>query len=161
MKKYGILPGTILIGTGLYFFLYRMDTFQNGQQFFSWPTFLLIIGFAFLLQAYIGKDPASIFSGVMFTGIGVHFHGQNMFEAWPVHWGVYTLLLGIAFLLQHQKMKRGILPGILFLLISVIGIFDTETTQVVNQTGVLGKWFMTLWPAALIAIGFYLLFMKK
>ncbi|OEH91433.1 LiaI-LiaF-like domain-containing protein [Bacillus solimangrovi] len=160
MKKYGILPGIILIGTGIYFFLNQLDSF-NSNQFFSWPTYFLIIGFAFLLQGYIGKDAYSIFPGVLFAGFGVHFHGQTLFDFWPTHWGIYTLLLSMAFLFQHQELKRGILPGIIFLIISLFGIFETSISEYLTSLNVSINWFYSIWPLILITLGFYILFFKS
>ena len=73
MKGQRIFPGIILIGFGLYFFLERAQI-HIFTGFYTWPTLFCIVGLAFLLQAYYGKDVHAILPGVILFGFGAHFH---------------------------------------------------------------------------------------
>ncbi|MCM3798046.1 DUF5668 domain-containing protein [Caldibacillus thermoamylovorans] len=72
MKKQ-MFPGIVLIGFGLYFFLQKF-TIPVPAAVFSWPTILLIVGVALLIQAYRGGDFQLIVPGVLLVGLGIHFH---------------------------------------------------------------------------------------
>ncbi|MFN7251625.1 MAG: LiaI-LiaF-like domain-containing protein [Anaerobacillus sp.] len=158
MKRQGIFPGVLLIGVGLIFLL------QNYQipfinELFSWPSILVIIGLAFLFQAYIGKDYHSIFTGVLLLGLGVHFHGLQLFTFWPNHWAMFTLIIGVAFLFRYSKTKKdGLVPGVILLLISLVSFLYSEF---VNLFGSFYSYVESFWPVALIGAGIYLLFFKK
>ena len=51
MKQQRIFPGIILIGFGAYFYLQQANIVLF-QEFFTWPTLLIIVGLAFLGQGY-------------------------------------------------------------------------------------------------------------
>ncbi len=158
MKRQGIFPGVLLIGVGLIFLLqnYNIPYINN---IFTWPSILLIIGLAFLFQAYIGKDYHSIFTGVLLVGLGIHFHGLQLFASWPTHWAMFTMIIGFAFLFRYSKTKKdGLIPGIILLLISLIAFFYNGF---IDLFGSFYSYVDSFWPIALIIAGVYLLFFKK
>lgn len=158
MKRQGVFPGVLLIGVGVVFLLqnYKIP-FKN--EIFSWPSILLIIGLAFLFQAFIGKDYHSIFTGFLLVGLGVHFHGLQMFSFWPDHWAMFTIIIGLAFLFRYSKTKKdGLVPGIFLLLISLIAFIYEGF---IDLFGSLFTYVENLWPVALIGVGIYLLFFRK
>ncbi|WP_017755992.1 LiaF transmembrane domain-containing protein [Calidifontibacillus oryziterrae] len=159
-KKQGIFPGLILIGIGIYFLMDQLNL-PIVKNIFTWPTLLLIIGLSFLLQAYLAKDAQSVFPGIILFGLGVHFHGRDIFDFWPDHWAVYTLIVGIAFIFRHQKTKNGIVPGIILLVISLLGLFYDGIISWMNYIGKAVGWLESFWPVALILIGIYIIFKKR
>ncbi|KAB8134711.1 hypothetical protein F9U64_11270 [Gracilibacillus oryzae] len=159
MKKNSLLA-YLLIGIGL-FFLLRELQLPILTDFYSWPTLLILIGAAFLINSFSGKEEKSIFPGVVLLGLGIHFHGLNHYSFWIDHWGMYTLIISIAFLLRFAKTKQGIIPGIVLLAISIFAMF------VDNQPGwfvwihELMSWIEKFWPVVLIGLGAYLLIKRK
>ncbi|WP_231563768.1 LiaI-LiaF-like domain-containing protein [Anoxybacillus sp. KU2-6(11)] len=128
MKKRGIFSGIILIGFGMYFLLERFSLFPS---FHTWPTLLFITGIAFLGQAYIGKDYSAILSGVVFTGIGVHFHLASHLSAWPDDISALTFIIALGLLLQYVKTKQALLPTVLLFTLSIIFfIFTSASTSI-------------------------------
>ncbi|MCT8137483.1 hypothetical protein H1D32_06845 [Anaerobacillus sp. CMMVII] len=105
MKRQGIFPGVLLVSVGLIFLLQNYGIpFVN--YIFSWPSILVIIGLAFLFQAYIGKDYHSIFTGVLLVGLGIHFHGLQLFSFWPDHWAMFTLIISVSFCFVIVRQKK-------------------------------------------------------
>jgi hypothetical protein len=158
MKSQGIFPGTILIGLGV-FFLLKQWAIPFVDQLYSWPSILIVLGLAFFLQAIIGKDASSYFPSVILLGLGSHFHAIGYFSFWPNEWGVYTLIIGIAFLVRYQKTKKdGLFLGILFVFISILGLFSTGY---ISFVGTIVGFIESFWPIVLIIIGLYLWFKKS
>jgi hypothetical protein len=160
MKKQGIFPGIILIGFGLYF-LFQQLQLQIFQDFFSWPSFLVIIGIALFGQAYSSKDYHNLLPAFILTGLGIHFHSISYFSFWPDHLPMFMLIVGIGFLLRYQKTKNGLSSG-LFLL--VLSVFLLYYDSFMNWLSLLKNGFSLLhkfWPIMMIVVGFYLLFFKK
>ncbi|CUA78714.1 hypothetical protein [Anoxybacillus suryakundensis] len=156
MKKRGIFSGIILIGFGTYFLLERFLLFPS---FHTWSTLLFIIGIAFLGQAFIGKDYSAILSGVVFTGVGVHFHLSSRLSSWPDDISVLTLIIALGLFLQYVKTKQALLPTILLFALSFIFLFSHPLQQAV--TSVTFDSLIHIWPLAFILLGLYLLFVKK
>lgn len=158
MKRQGVFPGVLLIGVGLIFLLQNYNVPFIGN-IFSWPSILLIIGLAFLFQAYIGKDYHSIFTGVLLVGLGIHFHGLQLVSSWPDHWAMFTIIIGVAFLFRYSKTKKdGLIPGILLLLLSIVAFVYSG---LIDMFGSLYSYIENFWPIALIGAGIYMLFFKK
>lgn len=160
MKNKGIFPGLLLIGIGFYFLMHQLHI-PTLEKIFTWPTLLIILGIIFLLQAYFSNDHDSIFPGTILLGIGTHIHGKSLFAIWPNHWGMYTLIISLAFLLRYQKTKTGLVPGIILLVISILGVFYGGLISWMSWIGKFVSLLESFWPVALIAIGLYLLFVKK
>ena len=160
MKNQRVLPGFILIGFGAYFLLQQLNIAWL-QPFFIWPTLLMIIGVAFLLQGYGTKDHHAILPGVILTGFGLHFHVVNRLEIWPDHIGIFILIIALGFILQHQKTSSGLFQGLLFLILAILLLFYKLINSWLGllESGVSSVW--KYWPGILIIIGAYFLFIKK
>ncbi|NQD65099.1 hypothetical protein HP456_04120 [Bacillus haikouensis] len=160
MKQQRIFPGFILIGFGLYFYL-QQKNIVLFQEFFTWPTLLMIVGTAFLGQGYGARDYEAILPGTILVGFGLHFHVVNKLEIWPDHMGTFILIISLGFLLRYQKTRNGLFQGILFLTLSIILLFYDKVGGylglIEGQVG--SAW--EFWPIVIIVIGVYLLFIRK
>ncbi|MEI5905652.1 DUF5668 domain-containing protein [Bacillus spongiae] len=160
MKKQQIFSSTVLIGFGFFFYLQETQ-FDVFSGFFRWPTLFVIIGIAFLLQGYIGKHNESLFPGVILTGFGLHFHVVERLEIWPDHIGVFILIISLGFLLQNQKTGTGLFYGLLFLVMSIILLFNETLTESLQSLENIVPYIWKIWPFFFIGIGVYLLFFQR
>lgn len=160
MKNQRMIPGMILIGFGIYFYLQQSDI-SLFQEFYTWPTLLIIVGAAFLVQGYWGKDFEAILPGVILAGFGVHFHVVNKFELWPDHLGSFILIIALGFLLRYQKTGNGLFHGVLFLILAGLLLFHDRITSSLGMVENSVSTLWRFWPAALIIIGAYLIFFKR
>lgn len=156
MKGQRILPGIILIGFGLYFFLERSQI-QIFTGFYSWPTLFCIVGLAFLIQAYYGKDVHAILPGVILFGFGAHFHLVKLLNFWPSHFGVFILIISIGFILQARKTKSGMFYGVTLCILAIFILFYDKVTSLLSLT----QNVVNFWPFVLMAFGVYVLFFRK
>ncbi|WP_227936694.1 LiaI-LiaF-like domain-containing protein [Alkalihalobacillus deserti] len=158
MKTQRIFPGVLLIGVGCYYLLQQFSIPFN-QQLLTWPSLLFVIGIAFLLQAYFGKEASMIFPGVLLTGLAIHFHLDTIVHWWPSHWGIYTLIVGVSFLFSYVKSKKeGLLPAVILLGLSLFS-FTSVNPFLWLQEGF--SFVSSLWPIFLIGVGLLLLFRRK
>lgn len=154
MKNHKLFLGTLSISIGGFFL---MDAFQIPFLHFfqKWPTILLILGIAYFVQGIVGKEQHALFSSVILCGLSLHFLFAPYIPKWPTHWGVYTLILGIAFLTQKKEKLK-----VAFLLIafSLFTIFysDFQLWQEKFLTYLNG-----FWPLLLIGLGIYLVIKKS
>ncbi|MFT8320557.1 MAG: DUF5668 domain-containing protein [Bacillus sp. (in: firmicutes)] len=161
MKTQKLFSGIILIGFGLYFLL-KEYPIPSISFLLVWPTLLFIIGIAFLFQGYGGKDFSFILPGIILTGFGLHFHLVHKLSIWPDHAGTFVLIIALGFILQHQKTGKGMVNGLLFLLLAFLLLFYQDILKTVG--------FLKLSPAAMRKIipilfllvgGYYLVSRKK
>ncbi|QTM99987.1 hypothetical protein ERJ70_12200 [Sediminibacillus dalangtanensis] len=160
MKKQNIFTGFLLIGIGCYFFLQQFQI-PFFTDFYSWPTLLMIIGIVFLFHSYFSKEYKNLFPGTILLGLGLHFFGLRHYGFWIDHWGVYPLIIGIAFLIRFQKTKSGLLPGLLLLGIALFAIYSINKPGWFNWINETASLLESFWPLLLIAIGGYLIYRKK
>lgn len=160
MKNQRIFPGIILIGFGAYFFL-QQTQINLFKEFYTWPTLLIIVGIAFLGQAYIAKEFEGILPGTILLGFGVHFHVVHKLDLWPDHIGAFILIISLGFLLRFQKLGTGLFQGLLFLVLAGLMLFYDKIVAWLGliENGVSLAW--KFWPVVLIFIGIYLLFKKE
>ncbi|TLS39214.1 LiaI-LiaF-like domain-containing protein [Pseudalkalibacillus caeni] len=158
MKKQGVFLGILLIGIGSFFLLENFNV-PYMDQLASWPLILIIIGFAFLFQAFLVKEYQNIFPGIILIGLGVHFFALNSLPFWPNSWGMYTLIVSLAFLFTYYKTKKGgLFTGMALLIISLFELLYTGFQLWLQTTfNFIGE----LWPIILIAFGIYLIWFKK
>jgi hypothetical protein len=158
MKKQGIFLGVLLIGIGLYFLLNHFPL-PFLEPLNSWPTFLLIIGLAFLFQAFLNHDPYALFPGILLFGFGIHFHASKLLLFWPNTWGIYTLIVSISFLITYQRTRNsGLFIGVLLLLLSLAELFYKGFQNWMDTNLLIIE---KIWPIGFIGIGLYFLFFKK
>lgn len=158
MKNQRVFIGTLLIGIGFFFFV---DQFQLPyiNEMLQWPMILVITGIAFLIHGIIGKEVQSFFPGTLLLGLGLHFTGLHFLPTWPRSWGMYTLIVGFALLIQYFKAKKGSLfTPIILIMLSIAELFyarfqDWLSILVTNLTG--------LWPLVFVIIGMYLLISNR
>lgn len=161
MRNQRIFPGIILIGFGAYFFLQQIGI-TIFEQFFTWPTLLMIVGIAFLGQGYSAKDHEAILPGVIMTGFGLHFHLAGHLSFWPVNQiGMLILFISIGFFLRFQKTNTGLFQAFLFLVIAVLLLFYDKMAEYFGllQNGMSFIW--KFWPSLLIVVGIYFLLKRK
>src|SRR5690625_929446 len=131
MKKQDAFIAYILIGIGVYFLIKQLEL-QIFSPFYSWPTFLIIIGIAFLIHSYSTNDYDHIFTGALLLGLGIHFHGLENYDFWFDHWSVYPLIIGIAFLVRYLKTKTGLIHGTILVGIALFMIFSVKLPDQYN-----------------------------
>lgn len=156
MKKQNSLSGYLLIGLGLYFLLRQLNI-PFLSQYYSWPTILFIIGFAFLLHSYMARDHANILPGAVLLGLGIHFHGLSQYEHWIDHWSIYPIIVGLSFLLRYFKTKSGLIPALTLLGISAFAFFQSSNTGWFSFIYQMISWTEQFWPLVLIVVGLFIL----
>lgn len=159
MKGQRIFPSIILIGFGLFYFL--QDTLSPLLPIFHWPSILAIVGIAFLVQSYAGKDYGLILPGVLFIGLGIHFHVAEYWNIQLDHIGVIILFISLGFFLLYQKTGAGLFYGWLFLVLASLQLFSESIFQWLESIETKLTNFYSLWPILIILVGFSLLFFKR
>lgn len=160
LKSQHIFPGVILISFGMYFF-FQQSNVDFPIPLYSWPTIFILIGIAFLCQSYLGKNLEMILPGIIFLGVGFHFHTIKYFTIWPDHIGPIILFISLGFFLRYFKTRNGLFYGWLFLLLAIFHLFYEKIfAQLGNFKNNLVD-FSSFWPFVLIIIGGYLLFFKR
>ncbi|MCH1626602.1 LiaI-LiaF-like domain-containing protein [Ferdinandcohnia quinoae] len=160
MKKQSIFSGIILVGIGCYLLLQQLKI-PVFPHFYSWQTLIIIVGIAFLVQAYSENDHSNIVPGVILVGFGLHFHGSNQLPFWPKHYGMLLLIIAIGLLLKYVKTKNGLLQGGLLLVLSLLLLYFDRFMNWLNSIQGGLSFIINYWPLLLIGGGFYLLFIKK
>ncbi|MGP4041684.1 LiaI-LiaF-like domain-containing protein [Gracilibacillus sp. D59] len=159
MKNNGLVA-YLLIGIGV-FFLLRELRLPIFTDFYSWPTLLILVGVAFLIHAFSTKDFKNVFPGILLLGLGIHFHALSHYGFWIDHWGMYTMIVAIAFLARAVKTRQGFIPGIILLVISIFAIFADNQPGWFSWINQFMSWVERFWPAILIGLGVYLLLKRK
>ncbi len=123
------------------------------NYFLSWEGILIGIGLYFLIDALTAKKHKNFLAALIPLGLGIHFIGLKIYPAWPDHWSIYTLIIGISLLIQgaYERSKSAIITAVLLLAFSHIAYhYPTWLTQL-----------ETLWPLGLIIFGIYLIFKRR
>ncbi|MCC3356531.1 LiaI-LiaF-like domain-containing protein [Bacillus sp. REN16] len=160
MKKNNLFSGIILVGIGCYLLLQQLGVpvFTN---FYSWQTLVILVGIAFLFQAYIENNHSSILPGVILVGFGFHFHGMNQLGVWPKQPGTLLFIIGLGMLFTYFKTKNGLFHSAVLIAVSLLFL---NYGRFINWLGFLEgglSFIIDFWPLLLVGIGFYLLFIKK
>lgn len=160
VKKQNKFVAYILIGIGIYYLIQQLDL-SLFETFYTWPTFLLIIGIAFLIHSYAESDYQYIFVGTIILGLGIHFHGVQNYDFWLDHWSIYALIVGIAFIFRGLKTSTGFITGFVLIGISLLMIFSVTLPKWFQWLYGVQDFLATFWPVVLIGLGIYYLKFKK
>lgn len=160
MKKNNIFSGIILVGIGCYLLLQQLQI-PVFTHFYSWPTLVIIVGIAFLVQAYSENNHGSILPGVILVGFGFHFHGINQLAFWPKQSGTLLFIIGLGLLLTYFKTKNGLFQSILVLIVSMLFLNYNRFMGWLDFLEGGFAFILNYWPLILVGIGVYLLFIKK
>ncbi|MDC3415688.1 LiaI-LiaF-like domain-containing protein [Aquibacillus salsiterrae] len=160
MKNQNSFIGYLLIGIGAFYLLKELRV-PILTDFYSWPTLLIVIGISFLLHSYLAKEYGNLFIGVLLLGLGIHFHALNQYPFWIDDWGMYTLIVGVAFFISYLKTKSGLFPGLILLAISFFALFASNKPNWFNWINQFVEMAIRFWPVVLVLIGVYLLVKKK
>ncbi|SDN57997.1 LiaI-LiaF-like domain-containing protein [Alkalicoccus daliensis] len=160
MKSNNILPGIILLVTGLYFLAGQWEVaIPFTEELLRWPTILLGIGAVLMWLGFSNKDAQHMFSGAVLTGLGVLFHGSYTFQLWQHDWPYFTLVIGIAFLLKYFVNKRdGLGTGLILLAITAAALFSAHLLQLLQF---IPEAVLPFWPLLFIIAGVYLIFFGR
>lgn len=160
MKKQSVFFGIMLVGLSLFLLVSRFQI-PFMLKLHSWPSLLLLVGTAMIVQAYKAHDFQQLLPGMLLLTLGVHFHAVSLFPFWPKHIGMILLMIALSFLLSSRKNNTGLLQGIFLLSLSLLMMFSD---QLKLWTALLEQHFNYIWkfwPLLLLIIGLYLLFFKR
>lgn len=160
MKKQHTLTAYLLIGIGV-FFLLRQLNIPIINNFYSWQTIIILIGLVLIIHSYATKNYQNLFSGTIVLGLGIHFYGLAYYSFWIDHWGMYLLIVGIAFVIRFFQTKKGLVPGLILVAIAVIMIFSVRLPSWFNWIYIIIDYMEKFWPILLIITGIYLLKKRK
>ncbi|KZZ86132.1 LiaI-LiaF-like domain-containing protein [Bacillus sp. SJS] len=160
MKQRPAFPAYFLIMIGAYFLLQKLNIVLFPEQN-SWQTLILLFGAVFLLTSLAGKDDTYLVTGLIMTGLGIHFLMSGKNPAWPNHPAGITIIVGASLLLASFKAKSGYASGAVVLL---AGLFIHYFQQIADTFSQLQQgigYAEKFWPFLFLAAGLFLLFRKK
>lgn len=160
MKKQSVFFGIMLVGLS-FFLLMSHFQFPLTLKLYSWPSLLLLVGAAMIVQAYKGHDFQQLLPGMILLTLGIHFHAVSLFSFWPKHIGMVLFMIALSFLLSSRKSHSGLLQGIFLFILSMLMMFSDQLKM---WTALLEQNFNDIWkfwPLLLLIIGLYLLFFKR
>jgi hypothetical protein len=160
LTKTAIFSGIAFLGFGLYFLLQQYHV-QWMDGLYTWPTLAVILGAAFLVQAYKQKDYEFILPGTIIAGIGLHFHVMHKLELFQDHAGVFLLLVAVGLLLTYVKTGSGFVPGLLFLIAATLLLFFDRLTHWLAGQGHDVTFISNFWPLFFVGAGLYFLFVHR
>ncbi|MCP8617029.1 LiaI-LiaF-like domain-containing protein [Salirhabdus salicampi] len=160
MKQSNGFTGLFLIGLGIYFIL-RHNFVPILENFYSWPTIIMLVGIAFLLNGYIYKKFDDLLPGIVIFGLGVHFHMLIYSSTWKDLWAMYLLIVGLGFLVRYQKSRKGFWPGISMLVLAILGLISAYRPDWVHLPQLIAVDNHFVIPIIVIIVGIYILFMNK
>ncbi|MFH0882097.1 MAG: DUF5668 domain-containing protein [bacterium] len=146
--------GSALVILGALMLLDKVDVLD-----ITWPWFLVVIGAAFLVRAYVEKDTHPVFVGSLLVLLGVVFladqgtiPGYFVRESWPL----LILAVGGAFLVSwiFDRTHEGHLRAAIILLI--IGGFFTLVEEHYIRWHVMRD-ISDWWPLGMLALGVWLI----
>ncbi len=153
MKKSSMFPGLLLIAFGVMLLANNMGLFVFNFEYL-WPLFLLVPGLVFELSYFAtGRNAGTLVPGGILTLYGLFFYfnivtGWNLMDSlWPV------FILGPAIGLFQLYLFGGRDNGVL--ISSTILFVISMTFFTFTLFGFAAEYFA---PAALILIGFFVLF---
>lgn len=159
MRKQNAFIGFLLIAIGIYFSIYSLDI-SILRPYYGWALMFILIGFCLVLYAYLYKDYDNLLILIIFLGLSIHFFGLENFDFWIDHWAVYLLIIGSALIIRSLRTKKGLVNGLLLIIISLIFIFPIQFTLFHTFNYYLSP-IKSFWPILLIFVGVLLILKKK
>lgn len=150
MNRETLFPGMVLLGLGVYFLLRQLEI-PAIDNYLSWPVIVMVVGLAFIISSFFGRDKGAVVPGGITFFIGVHFFALEHISEWPDHWSMYPGAVGMGFLLSFLRtLEIGYLvpSGILLAFPILLLGFQGE------------QWIQHWWPMALIVLGLFMVFGK-
>src|SRR5699024_12440909 len=105
MKNQNTFFGYLLIGIEIFYLLHHLD-FAFLQDYYSWPTLLVISGVVFVIHSYKENEFQHIFTGTLLIGLGIQLHGLEQYDFWLDQWSVFSLIVVLALLMRFVKTKK-------------------------------------------------------
>lgn len=156
MKHQNSLIGFLMVGVGIYFSLRQLEvTLLNN--YYDWPTLLILLGIALLAHSHFAKDHSSVFIGWLLLGFGFHFLAVGHIPYWEDQWGVYVLIIGIAFLMKYTKVKAGLIPALLLIILGLFALFSPFQPFWFAWIENVFMLIQRFWTIILVGLGIYLL----
>ncbi|MCW5875404.1 MAG: hypothetical protein KIS85_00860 [Anaerolineales bacterium] len=158
-RRGNLLVGILLILVGGWFlasqFIPELAELINLE--FSWPWWVIGVGFAFLLFAIAGREPDLAVPASIIGGIGSILLYQNNtgdWSSWAYVWALIPGFAGVGVMLSafiQGRFAQGLRDGLNAILFSLLmfGIFGSF----LGGPPILGQ----LWPLLLIGAGVWLL----
>ena len=159
MGKHRLFYGILLSGLGLILLIEKWDVTETAW-WYDWPTILIIVGAAFVIESMRAHLPLYFLPGLLMVFFGIQFHLANFLPNWPDHTAMYIALIGLAILTDSVKTKNSSLVISLFLiLVSLFYFFEQEIYELTVSTFISPA--LRFLPILLIGIGLYYLLVKK
>ncbi len=167
-KRNSLAGGLILILLGLFFLVWQIApaSFTGWfDQYFDWPFYVIGVGLIFLLIAIATGEGGLAVPGSIIGGIGGILFYQNLtgdWVSWAYIWVLIPGLVGLGLFigsLISRDMRHDRRTGLNMFVISAVA---TLVLWAAFHSGVVGS--STIWAAALILLGGYLLisaFLRK
>src|SRR5699024_2237353 len=142
------------------YLLHHLD-FAFLQDYYSWPTLLVIIGVVFLIHSYKENEFQHIFTGTLLIGLGIHFHGLEQYDFWLDHWSVFSLIVGLALLMRFFHTHKGLVLSCILFGASIIMIFSISLSDLFDWIYDVVYFLESFCSISLIVIRVYYLRFKK
>jgi hypothetical protein len=160
MKKQTVFFGIMFVGFSLFLLMNRFS-FPLMEKLHSWPSLLLLVGIAMIVQAYKAYDFQQLLPGMLLLTLGIHFHAVSLFSFWPKHIGMVLFMIALSFLLSSRKNQSSLLQGIFLLSFSMVMMFSDRLQTLTALLEQHFNYVWKFWPLLLLIIGLYLLFFKR
>jgi hypothetical protein len=139
-KNSGITGGAILILLGALLLLRSYGIIHFGASHF-----VLLIGIAFMISFILSKNPGLLIPGVMISIFGLILILNLAFLPYLWTLGVCASFFAV-YLTKKEDTKWALIPGSIFLLMSIIIMLNYYFSQI------------NLFPLILIGLGAYLIY---
>lgn len=160
MKKQTVFFGIMFVGFSFFLLMNRFP-FPLFAKLHSWPTLLLLVGIAMIVQAYRAYDFQQLLPGMLLLTLGIHFHAVSLFSFWPKHIGMVLFMIALSFLLSSRKNHANLLQGIFLFIFSMVMMFSDRLRTWTALFEQHFSYVWKFWPLLLLMIGLYLLFFKR
>ncbi|PRO64923.1 LiaF transmembrane domain-containing protein [Alkalicoccus urumqiensis] len=158
MKQRYMLPGGLLLLTGLYFLALKMNALDIVPGVLTaWPVIPAGVGILLLLEGFSRKDEQRMFAGTLLTGMGAAFYGAYELGLWQISAPLMLLVIGAAFLVKYSAGRReGLGTALLLLALGALPLLLP-----VSVLSLSGNAWLSWWPVIPVVLGLYFLFVRR